>query len=101
MKPVKYHRLAWREYVHEFRYYERQRAGLEADFEKRIEEAERKIQASPQLFAVFRNTPARSCPVDVFPFVLYFVEFTDFFVVYAVVHHKRLPGYWTRRLNRP
>jgi toxin ParE1/3/4 len=101
MRPVKYHRLAWREYILEFRYYERRQAGLGFDFEKYIEEAERNIQSSPKLYAFYGKTPARACPVDVFPFTLYFVEHNDRFLVYAVAHHKRRPGYWARRLKRP
>ena len=100
MKPLKYHRLAWREYVAEFHYYEGRQPGLGFDFEARIEEAERRIQSTPELFALFGNSPARSCLVDVFPFTLNFVEFSDQIVVYAVAHHKRRPGYWTRRLKK-
>lgn len=100
MKLVKYHRLAWREYVAEFYYYEGMQAELGFDFEARIAEAERRIHSSPQLFAVYGNTPARACLVDVFPFTLCFVEFSALVVVYAVAHHKRRPGYWTRRLKK-
>jgi hypothetical protein len=60
VKPVKYHRLAWREYVAEFRYYEGKQAGLGLRFESKIEEAEQRIQSTPLLFALYgRLQPVR------------------------------------------
>jgi toxin ParE1/3/4 len=101
MKPIRYHRLALHEYQIEAGFYNNQQVGLGLEFQQEILAAQQKISSNPQLYAAYKTTLCRGCPVDRFPFMLYYVEFDDRIVIYGVVHHKRRPGYWLRRLRKP
>ena len=101
MKPVRYHRLAWRELHSEARYYNRKQSGVGLDFLKRVDQAEQRLRSTPLLYPLFDITPARECKVERFPHALYFVELPSEFYIYAVASLQKRPGYWVRRLKKP
>jgi plasmid stabilization system protein ParE len=60
----------------------------------------RRIEAAPRRWRVLEDD-VRRCLVRVFPYsVLYTIE-EGYILIVAVMHGKRQPGYWRRRLPNP
>lgn len=85
-------------------WYEHERSGLGADFERALDAAldllqEDIVPATP--------VPGRAGSLGVcrmvlkrFPYDVVFVERGNQFVVMAVAHHSRRPGFWRGRLTQ-
>jgi len=80
-------------------WYDDQRDGLGADFLDAVDEVLARIAAAPRSFPSDRfDDRARRALLSRFPYVVVFVVTENDVRVVAVVHAKRLPHYWTRRI---
>ena len=98
MKPAGIHPAAEQEIWHEVAYYESKQAGLGRDLIRRVRDALQRIRTSPSSFAVDRHH-VRRCPVERFPFSIYYRDNPDLVWIVALAHHARRPNYWRSRLK--
>jgi len=93
-----FHPEASEEMLESARFYESKSDGLGSDFLLAVEDTTRRILELPGLGRIERaNTRRRLVPG--FPFtVLYELHQEDIFIA-AVMHHRRRPGYWRKRLS--
>jgi plasmid stabilization system protein ParE len=92
-----FHPLAEREFIAAARFYETRAPGLGADFMQQVERALSEIVAHPKAGRLFAGTTIRRRFIQRFPFgVVYELESANISVI-AVMHLRRLPGYWQRR----
>ncbi len=86
-------------------WYEQRLAGLGLDLLNEANDAKRRLSERPTAWAlvaeVASNLKIRRCPVHGFPYSLVFIELPDHIRVLAVMHGRRRPGYWRRRIRRP
>jgi hypothetical protein len=98
VKRHAFHREAEEEYSGAAEYY----AGIEAElggrFFDEIERLIRDVRQSPERFRFF-DAPIRRHFSDVFPYAVLNVDQPDRVLIIAVMHRKRRPGYWRRRLE--
>lgn len=93
---------ARRDFRNGIAWYERE-AGLGAKFIAAVESEFRRIANEPGTLPSAENPwPSRGrdirrCPVDGFPYHVFFEIRPDELVVLAVAHGSRRPGYWARR----
>lgn len=85
------------ELLKEVAYYSNARGGLGVKFEHAVEIAVRSALANPA--GGTRSTKGtRSRIVKGFPFSVVYRASDSEFLVVAVMHHRRDPGYWTARI---
>ncbi len=96
MKSAEFHPDAAEEAREAVSYYEDIRVGLGTDFQAELEAALRRIRDNPLLYAAESGT-IRVCPLQRFPYSVFYEDQTDRVWVAAVGHHRRRPGYWARR----
>src|SRR6516162_7231801 len=97
MKPVVFHHDAETELDDAMAYYEARRTGLGLSFQAEVERVVQLIQQDPQRWAVYKNTAFRRHLLKWFPYAVYYLELDHCIWIAAVAHHKRKPGYWSRR----
>ena len=98
MKPHSFHPEAAREYADAARYYSRIGMELGGRFHDEMERLIQDIRSHPDRFRVF-DLPARRHFSDVFPYAVIYLDQPDRVWIVAVMHMKRRPGYWKRRLG--
>lgn len=81
-----------------YAWYEQQRVGLGERFLSRLRELLDRITDSPHLYGAVRRN-ARACPVQGFPYVVYYQDKADHTLVLAVLHGKRKSQHWRSRLS--
>lgn len=92
-----FHPDALREYEDAVSYYEGRQAGLGERFILAIEDAFESIRLAPERWPVLEQDVRRRL-TRVFPYaVLYSVE-EDSILVLAIMHCRRKPGYWRKRV---
>lgn len=96
MKPVDFHPNAAEEAGEAAAYYEDIRFDLGSDFQRELDAALARIRNNPYLYAAESGT-IRICPLDRFPYSLFYEDLPDRVWVVAVGHHRRRPGYWAGR----
>ena len=80
-----------------FDWYEEQRPGLGAEFLEQIEAVFNQIECNPELYeSVFKTI--RRALVRRFPYSVYFVPKTGNQVVIGVLHQRRSPARWRKRV---
>jgi len=83
-------------------WYDAQRAGLGTELVEAVHAAIERLAENPGLAGpvpgVADRMGARRLLVDRFPYAIVFVEEAGEFVVVAVAHGHRAPGYWVDRL---
>jgi len=95
---IRFRPAAAREFVADFRYYERDYPGRGHRFIEAVDEALARIVAAPDRFPLLCEPDVRSVKVKRFPYrVVYVIVDNDVDVV-AVAHAKRRPHYWRQRL---
>ena len=100
MKPVEYHPQALEELFQATEYYESKVEGLGQRFLDKIELCVTDISESPERWTYFvLNTRRRL--LDRFPYMLVFLNEANRIYILAVMHQRRRPGYWKKRLNLP
>ena len=96
-KPLVVHRLARNEASAASRWY-RQRSPQASDrFDDELAVAFATIEERPLSFPEYLAS-TRRCLLKRFPYLVVFYEMKDCWLVVAVAHGHRRPGYWRRRL---
>src|SRR5687767_6218203 len=80
------------------RFYESRSEGLGSDFLDAIEATTRRIVSLPTLVKPDRGDMRRRL-VPGFPFTIIYQTNQDSIFVAAVMHQRRKPGYWRKRLS--
>ena len=101
MKPWRFHQEVPEEIDQTARWYESNRPGLGADFLIVLREVVSSLEEGSAVSSPAPEDPrARRILLPRFPFGVVFVEAEDAFVIVAVAHHKRRPGYWSSRVGK-
>ena len=98
MKRHAFHGEAEEEYANAAEYYARPDPELGRRFYDEIERLIRDIRQQPERFRVF-DAPMRRHLSDVFPYAVLYVDQPDRILIMAVMHLKRRPDYWKKRLG--
>jgi toxin ParE1/3/4 len=98
LKPHYFHPEAAEEYEDAAGYYCEIQLGLGGRFYDEIERVIQTVCNQPGLFRVFAP-PARRHFSTVFPYAVIYIDQPDRIWIVAVMHCKRLPGYWKHRLE--
>lgn len=96
MKPVRFHPEAEAEMMSAASFYETQQRDLGKRFLASLQNAIDRIQVNPLLYQEIDNG-VRRCLTMTFPFGVIFRIMPDSFVIIAVMHLHREPGYWKNR----
>lgn len=70
---------------------------LAGKFIEDIEKGIKRIQRNPAAWTVVENN-VRRCLTKQFPFGIYYTVEDDSFLIVAVMHLSRMPGYWKERI---
>ncbi|MBI2394699.1 MAG: type II toxin-antitoxin system RelE/ParE family toxin [Deltaproteobacteria bacterium] len=104
MKRWRIHEDALREVDTTVAWYEEQREGIGREFLDDVRTTLAKLRSDPAI-----STPDRNAPPDArvrrrglrrFPYLIVFVETATDYVVVAIMHRRRRPGYWASRITR-
>jgi len=95
---IVFHPLAEREFIEAVRFYEARADGLGRDYIRQVERALGYIAANPETGNVLTGT-IRRWLVQRFPFAQLYQFSADEISVIAVMHLRRRPGYWKRRMK--
>jgi len=98
VKPRTFHPEAEQEYTQAVEYYAAIRAELGNRFFDEIERLLGEVCVDPQRFAQIRPSVRRALARD-FPYSVIYIDQPDRVWIVAVMHAKRRPGYWLRRLD--
>lgn len=79
------------------RYFSAQRTGLELRFIESVENAIARILDAPLRHRIFQGE-VRRCLTHVFPYAVLYTLEPDYVLIVAVMHCRREPGYWRKRL---
>src|SRR4051812_21286253 len=84
-------------------WYDKQRPGLGREFLAELRHTTAQLRAAPNISTPDRTAPREACVrrrrVQRFPYAVVFAESSTEYVVIAVEHLARLPGYWLVRLD--
>jgi plasmid stabilization system protein ParE len=95
MKPVRFIQPAEQEMLDAALYYERKAHGLGEDFLDKVDAAVVDAAENPQRWPILRNNVRR---VRRYPFAVLYRDDLDEIVILAVMHLKRHPSYWFKRV---
>lgn len=99
MIPVDFLPEADQEMLEAARYYQSLSPGLGDDYIAEVERAVHSIASSPKTWPILEGTLRRRL-IKRFPFgVLYRIE-PDKFLIVAVAHLRKKPGYWKKRISQ-
>jgi toxin ParE1/3/4 len=96
MKPFRFHPEAEAEMMAAAKFYESQQKDLGKRFLASVQDALNRIQVNPLLYHEIEDN-VRRCITMKFPFGVLFRIMPDKFVIVAVAHLHREPGYWKTR----
>jgi plasmid stabilization system protein ParE len=98
------HEEARAELVDAADYYEREQAGLGAEFTTLADDALRKIEKTPRRFAKLETirfkAEIRRCLLTKFPYLVIYELESELVHVLAVAHASRRPNYWLKRRSK-
>ncbi|MBI5639855.1 MAG: type II toxin-antitoxin system RelE/ParE family toxin [Nitrospirae bacterium] len=97
MKPVRFHPEADAEMMSAAKFYETQQKDLGKRFLASVQDALNRIQVNPLLYQEIEDG-VRRCLTMTFPFGVIFRIMSNQYVIIAVMHLHRDPGYWERRI---
>jgi len=97
MKPAILHEAAESELREALKYYAGQRVGLDGEFLREFEAAQKSVRDNPLLYALEDDDGVRYCPLRRFPYTLVYVDLDDRIWVAALAHQRRRPRYWAGR----
>ena len=95
---VIFHPEAHAEMIEQARYYGSKSERLDADFLDAVEEATKRVSRSPYAGPIERAN-IRKRLVSGFPFTILYEVQPDRICIAAVMHQRRQPGYWVRRVE--
>lgn len=103
MRRVRILEAAAEEAIEAADWYERERAGLGAEFGQAINTAldllEDEIVSLANMPGEAGKRDAKRLVLKRFPYDIVVREFPDEIIVVAIAHHSRRPGYWRTRLR--
>ena len=99
MKPMIFHANAEAEYTTAVAEYADIRSELAARFRAEVVAALRKIRRSPEIHAFDFGTDCRRVLLRKFPYKVVYHDEGHRYLIVAVSHTSRDPGYWAERLN--
>lgn len=99
-KPVVIHRLAERETAEAVRWYRARDPRVADRFADEVERALTAVERQPELMATDSAGDRRRLLYR-FPYAVVYREADRYWLVLAIAHLKRRPGYWRRRTRRP
>jgi len=94
----RFHPEALKEYEGSTRYYRAINPQLAQSFVHEIEKSITQIQLNPMAWIMVEEDVRRFL-VQRFPFGIYFTLEPDHFLIVAVMHLSRQPGYWKERME--
>lgn len=97
MIPIRFHPEADAEMMSAAKYYESQQKDLGKRFLASVQDALNRIQVNPLLYQEI-ETGVRRCLTMTFPFGVVFRIMPNQYVIIAVMHLHREPGYWNNRV---
>jgi plasmid stabilization system protein ParE len=99
LKASTVHRLAKREIREAISYYQHtDDPELADDFQAKLRTALLEVRRNPQRYSRWKDTRARKHKRERFPYLIFYVEYTEGIRVLAVAHTSRRPGYWKTRI---
>ena len=98
MKPHVFHPEAEEEYTQAIQYYAAVTPELGGRFCDEIERLIEEVRRQPDRFFRF-SPPARRALARKFPYSVIYLDEPDRVWIVAVMHAKRRPGYWQKRLG--
>lgn len=99
MKVVAYHPLALEELIDSAEYYEARAERFGESFLNEVERAVADVSESPEQWPCFFLNSRRRL-LDRFAYsIVYLIEAEQIYIL-AVMHQRRRPGYWRKRLNK-
>ncbi|KOR33065.1 plasmid stabilization protein [Achromatium sp. WMS3] len=99
MNGIAFDQDARNEFLAAIEYYEVCRAGLGQQFRMAVEKQLKNIENMPFLFRVLHKS-FRRCLVPKFPYAIIFTIEPYGILIIAVVHVKRDPNYWHKRITK-
>lgn len=99
MMEIAYHPLALEELINTAEYYEAQVELLGENFLDEVERAVADLSESPERWPYFLLNSRRRL-LDRFPYSIVYLIETERVYILAVMHQRRRPGYWRKRLKR-
>ncbi|HCE42235.1 MAG TPA: plasmid stabilization protein [Lentisphaeria bacterium] len=97
MRSVRFHPQSQIELFEAAQYYETQQKDLGKRFLLSIQDSILSIQINPLVYQLSDDN-LRKCRVSKFPYGIVFRDGKEFIEVIAVMHLRRKPGYWKKRL---
>ena len=97
MIPVRFHPEADAEMMSAAKFYETRQKDLGRRFLASVQDALNRIQVNPLLYQEIEDG-VRRCLTTMFPFGVVFRIMRNQYVIIAVMHLHRDPGYWKQRL---
>lgn len=97
MKPIRFHPEAEAEMISAAVFYETKQKDLGKRFLTSVQNTLNKIQVNPLLYQEIEEG-VRRCLTTTFPFGVVFRIMPDQYVIIAVMHLHRDPGYWKSRV---
>jgi hypothetical protein len=97
MKPIRFHPEAEAEMISAAVFYETKQKDLGKRFLTSVQNALNKIQVNPLLYQEI-DDGVRRCLTMTFPFGVVFRIMPEQYVIIAVMHLHRAPGYWKSRV---
>jgi len=97
MIPIRFHPEADAELMSAAKYYESQQKDLGKRFLSSVQDALNRIQVNPLLYQEI-ETGVRRCLTMTFPFAVVFRIMPNQYIIIAVMHLHREPGYWKNRV---
>ena len=97
MIPVRFHPEADAEMISAAKFYETQQKDLGKRFLATVQDALNRIQVNPLLYQEI-EAGVRRCLTMRFPFGVVFRIMPNQYVIIAVMHLHREPGYWKSRV---
>lgn len=102
MARFKFHPAAEDDLREAAEWYDEQ-AGLGEDFVDEVRRGAGKLSENPRIYQLVPGTPRRlkirACPIERFPYSLFFVQESDHALIVAVAHQRRKPRYWRKRMT--
>jgi toxin ParE1/3/4 len=98
VKRAVFHPEASQEYLQAIEYHAAINVELGARFDSEIQRLVSEVSRDPQRFFRF-HPPARRALSREFPYSVVYLDEPDRVWIVAVMHAKRRPGYWKKRLG--
>lgn len=97
MREFSYHPAAAAEALEAAEYYESRARGLAGGFRLELDAAVTLVRRYPEAAPIERGTLRRR-RLNRFPYSLLYAVEREEIHIYAVMHHRRRPGYWLSRI---